>query len=231
MRPCTETYRPSNYGEPKPPVTCLRQVSDTDGRHVGRHCGWEAMPLIKAGAHGTVLGRPQPDHDIEPWRRLWAWDKGGAAGSTRHDHDPTICGDCGVLFFPGHFDTKTRECNCGLAGQCWDCGEWAKRVASAESGHWRYLRAHDSDALYSFDARNPGGFGGRRYTITMDDGTVVAHDKAGLWFAGDVPWWLDEKFPANCTIESGSGTTKVPGYTDPFGQPLEYTGGPDPDRP
>jgi hypothetical protein len=85
-----------------------------------------------------------------------------------------------------------------------------------------------NNRAYTFDPKMRGGFGGARFTIVMDDGTVVCEDRAGLWDAGRVPWWLDEVLVPNCTIVSGSGHDLVPGYTSPSGRPLPFTGGPVP---
>lgn len=239
MNPCIATYvdsyRYSDFAKAMPPMPCTKTV-DEQGRHIGQHQTF--LPNAPLPAGNDIFGAG----DAKPASvRLVHWSSTGASlqtydpnvpntncmcqtndrmGHQPEDHRWTTCSTCGNITDT----TKTGEVSCS------SCGIWLRRVADVKGGAWRYLRTAGDDYLYSFSASNPGGFGGRRYTITMLDGTVVCRDKAGLWSAGRMPWWLEDEFPPNCTIESGSGTDKVPGYTDRSGNPLAYTGGPEPLR-
>lgn len=236
MNMCESTHPTTQYADGQRTivhVACLAEV-DEDGRHRSRHWGWEDMPGIPAGSQ-ELLGRPLPEHDIPPWTRLWTWSDGGAAGNARHRHAPSYCTGCNVPFFPGHHVRGADggdQCTCAeeTAERCWTCGEWAKRVARYADG--KILRPHpggsmDDNSMYSFSPSNPGGFGGMKVTVVMDDGTVIANNQAGLWSGGTVPWWLRDQMPPNCRITTGGEHQLVPGYTDRAGRPLEFMGHPE----
>lgn len=150
MTTCTETYQPSGFSRPleRPqPVRCVREVDD-QGRHRGRHQGWEPMPAGQRqydrwedGKRVTVV------EPWEPWQRLWTWDLGGASGSSRkgpdytcmgckpgghlirhqpEDHVLTECGSCGALHDPvGYYrDDLPRDTD----GMCFTCAIWEDRA-------------------------------------------------------------------------------------------------------
>lgn len=256
MTICTATYvgsyRYSEFMKALPPLPCFKSV-DESGRHRGQHQTFEPNPAPSPSPFEFSPFEPDPQIERPPFIRLVSWNGDGSSSSQVYDpavsNTNCMCvmaakrGDEYQLRILGHrpedhrwarcldcssiIDTRTDE------AQCFMCGEWAKRVREARSGEWKYLRPHDSNTLYSFSASNPGGYGGKRFTVTMDDGTVIAKDRAGLWCAGSAPWWVEEEFPPNCTIESGSGSDLVPGHTTGFGgagRPLTYTGGEDPTR-
>lgn len=241
MTVCTSTYTDSYArlsGAEPIALPCFKQVDD-QGRHRGDHQTFQVIPF-KAGDKTSDFRFMREDR--QAFVRLVSFSEGGSEsrsydpkvpntncmcrnnprlGHAPEDHHWTTCSDCGSII------DSTKQFGLSL---CFACSHWKRRVDEVKAGA-QYLRPHEgmsADRIYTFSASNPGGFGGARFTIILDDGTVVANDQAGLWDGGSIPWWVDEDLPPNCTIESGSGKTKVPGHTDRFGTPLTFTDGPEP---
>lgn len=245
---CTATTRLtiSPYEPLTPEILCMK-ITDDLGRHLGDHQG---IHQIRGRDDDPTAEWMFERKGFAGYNALVSWSEGGASshkfdpsqpntncmcatnahyGHAPEDHSWKRCVDCTSIF-----DSKSD-----VHVRCDTCNHWRRRVEEVRAGK-QYLRPHEgmsAGRIYTFSARSPHGFGGARFTITMDDGTVVAKDQAGLWDGGAVPWWVDDDLPPNCTIESGSGTTKVPGHTtssvigndgEPMGIPLRYTGGPEP---
>lgn len=191
-------------------TTCTR----TDPRHVvdgvGSHQAWVDVP-----ASG----------DRAAWRRLVTWSHSGSSASSAslrcrdcveaktfggarshpqsaHRYEPCI--DCGTL----------HNCVAGEPGRCTMCAIWhdnLTRFTSQRPGtrDRRGRAAHvlvrpdGSDDLYSWSPGSTGGFGGRRYVVTVRDTDGVEHTFGpadSLWFSGTIPTWLRDAFEPNGTI-------------------------------
>jgi hypothetical protein len=220
-------------------VTCMREV-DENGRHRGQHQGIEHVPYQ---VH-TLLGQEKV---CEAYDRLVTWS---ASGSSSQKYDPDqpntncTCGR-GTYNRTGHQPEDHRWANCAGCGiifdskgepSCFNCGYWQERVdnyGKVMAKGQRFVRAHDDDLshepwLYVWSPGHGGAFGGRKFTVTFDDGTVVGPADF-LWSNGRIPWWLVDRFPPNARIEDQREHELRPGHTTGFrgaGQPLRYTAHP-----
>lgn len=170
MTTCTETYRSVvKYGPPSVVniIHCERTDVDDQGRHKGRHHGWEQMP---AGERATRV--PDPDRpgrtvagteQYDAWRRLWVWDRGGAQGSNARADDPMPCAMCGTLFYPSSRLPTEAVLYAGspdaysVADQdptmaCFHCRLWAERIESYPLG-WEPTSPPSRGRMYGSQRR------------------------------------------------------------------------------
>lgn len=218
MSTCTAVYKTSAYVKQERvavEVFCFREV-DAQNRHRGGHQGWQAMPRIKAGDHGSIAGRLQPAEDIPPWARLWTWSEGGATGDTRQDASLLMaCDECGTLFQTQRDDKMSSDSHSPArkvpdpvppdGRTCWRCRLWVRRALEFAEPGSRWVRPHDEAPfgdtayLYSWSPGSSDGFAGRCYRVTWDDGRTVG-PASSLWGAGHIPWEFEDRFPPNARI-------------------------------
>jgi hypothetical protein len=239
MTTCTETIHPPLAKRGDAPVACMREVDDT-GRHKGQHQGIDHFLGLPARPENWWNKDPIPAYD-----RLVTWSEGGSTsckydpdvpnancmckhrdnhtGHQPEDHRWDTCAGCGIIF-----DTTG-------ATRCHSCRYWQNRVDNygkvMPKGE-RFVRPHDDSLarfdgawLYAWSPGHGGGFGGRKFTVTFDDGTVVGPADF-LWSNGRIPWWLVDEFPPNARISDSREHELRPGYTDRFGKTLPYTAHP-----
>ena len=187
----------------QPDIACVRPLNE-NGRHTGAHQGFHDLPHL-----GYV--------------RLVTWDPSGST-STRYDTDQpfTECALCGVLhnnttgnpdtctlcnFWTSHATTYATERETALT-------DWTTILAGGTTRQRRrivvphpkntdqpFTELTDTLTMYSWAPGSKGAFGGRRYSVTFDDG-ISTEPADSLWFGGTIPWWFADQFPPNATITS-----------------------------
>lgn len=191
---CPATYAPSRAtSDQRDPVSCARD----EAGHIGDHHGYEVVHRLDG--EGS-------------WIRLWAWSDGGGARGFTADGTKTAtpCTRCGT---PHDRNPAMRGKDADL-DVCFGCILWDRHAAEYGSATTTQIRPHGDHGpfdgppyLYGWasadhrrTASGTGGFGGRKYIVTFDDGRVYGPDSR-LWSSGQIPWWRLDEFPPNGTIE------------------------------
>lgn len=229
MTTCTARTRStiSPFERDLPDIVCLREVDET-GRHIGHHQGLHAKPgwtaLVTFHDNGFAMSQKYaPD---EPNTNCMCRNPNARIAHVPSDHHWTTCSHCEVII-----DSTRRS-----AVLCDNCAFWLGRFSNWRKVYpdgARFVRAHDDTlagkpTAYSWVPGRGGAFGGRKFKVTFDDGTVVGPADF-LWHNGDIPWWFDELLPPNAVIEAVAEYERRPGHTTGFngmGSPLSYNAHP-----
>lgn len=122
---------------------------------------------------------------------LYAWNEGGASRS------PTL---------PFGF-----ACQCPYCEKVEPGGNTGVKVCFG-CGHWLMLEKQRDDDSFIIGGRHyrpgAGGFGGRKFTVKRNDGTIW---KGELFTQGEAPPWMRHRFPDNAEfVQDPKPESKVP---------------------